>query len=65
VFGPDDRAIQEALFEGYAEVAALTTQMTAAEIGSWLAQRRYHLAEGRSHLRIGHVDMFAWPTGKR
>jgi hypothetical protein len=65
VFGPEDRAIQEALFEGYAEVAALTTQMTAAEIGSWLAQRRYHLAEGRSHLRIGHVDMFAWPTGKR
>lgn len=65
VFGPDDRAIQEALFEGFAEVAAVTTQMTAVEIGGWLAQRRQHLAAGRSHLRIGHVDMFARPTGNR
>jgi hypothetical protein len=65
VFGPDDRDIQESLFEGYAEVAALTTQMTAAEVGSWLAQRRHHLAEGRSHLRIGHIDLFARPTANR
>jgi hypothetical protein len=65
VFGPDDRAIQEALFESYANVAALTTQMTAAEIGEWLSQRRQHLAEGRSHLRIGHVDIFARPIAIR
>ena len=57
--------MQEALFEDFAHVAALTTQMTEAEIGEWLAQRRQHLAEGRSHLRIGHVDVFARPTGNR
>jgi hypothetical protein len=65
VFGPDDRAIQQALFEGFADVGALTTQMTSAENGEWLAQRRHHLDEGRSHLRIGHVDIFARPTGNR
>ena len=65
VFGPGDRTIQAELFEGWAEVAALTTQMTAAEISGWLAQRRKYLAEGRSHLRIGHVDIFARPTGRR
>jgi SAM-dependent methyltransferase len=65
VFGFDDRAIQEALFAGWAEVGALTTQMTAAEIGGWLAERNKYLAKGRSQLRIGHVDIFARPTGSR
>jgi hypothetical protein len=65
VFGPGDRAIQEELFAGWAEVAALTTQMTAAEINGWQKERRKYLAEGRSHLRIGHVDIFARPTGSR
>jgi hypothetical protein len=65
VFGPDDRAIQEALFVGFADVGALTTQMTADEIAGWLAQRRKYLAGGRSHLRIGHVDIFALPTAIR
>jgi SAM-dependent methyltransferase len=65
VFGPDDRAMQDALFAGWAEVAALTTQLTSDEINGWLAQRRSVLAEGRSHLRVGHVDIFARPIGTR
>ena len=65
VFGPDDRDIQNALFAGWAELAALTTTMTASEIAEWLAQRRAALAQGRSHLRIGHVDIFARPIGRR
>src|SRR3984893_11319987 len=47
-FGPDDRPIQDTLFAGWAEIAALTTTMTAAEIAGWLARRRAHLAQGRS-----------------
>jgi hypothetical protein len=65
VFGPDDRAIQDALFAGWAEVGPLTTALSADEIAEWLTQRGAHLAEGRSSLRIGHVDIFARPIGTR
>src|SRR5262245_21928981 len=65
IFAPDDRAIQDALFAGWAEVAALTTDLSADDINSWLAERRICLAEGRSHLRIGHVDIFARPSASR
>jgi SAM-dependent methyltransferase len=64
-FGPDDREIQGALFAGWAEVALLTTTLTYDEVARWLAERRRHLAQGRSHLRIGHVDVFARPSGMR
>ena len=65
VFGADDRDVQDALFADWAELAALTTTMTADEIARWLARRRAHLAQGRSILRIGHVDIFARPIGRR
>jgi hypothetical protein len=65
VFGPDDRTIQEALFADWAGLGALTTTMSADEIARWLAQRRACLAQGRSKLRVGHVDIFARPTGTR
>jgi hypothetical protein len=65
VFGPDDRTIQDQLFAGWAEVAALTTALSSDAIERWLAQRRGHLAEGRSRLRVGHVDLFARPIGTR
>lgn len=65
VFGPEDREIQDTLFAGWAELGLLTTTMTAEEIRRWLAQRRAYLAQGRSRLRIGHVDVFARPIGTR
>jgi hypothetical protein len=65
VFGPDDRAIQDALFAGWAELGPLTTRLSAAEIEGWLARRRAYMAEGRSRLRVGHVDIFARPIGTR
>jgi len=63
--GPDDRSIQETLFADWAGLGALTTTMSADEIAQWLAQRRACLAQGRSSLRVGHVDIFARPTGMR
>src|SRR5215470_6725362 len=57
VFGPDDRAVQDALFTGWAEVAALTTGLSPGAIDAWLARRRADLAAGRSHLRVGHLDI--------
>src|SRR5262249_57469178 len=63
--GPADRAIQDALFAGWAEVGPLTTSLSADDIAQWLAQRRDYLAAGRSSLRVGHVDIFARPIGSR
>ena len=65
VFGPGDRAIQDALFAGWAEVGLLTTGLSADDIAEWLAQRRAYLAAGRSSLRVGHVDIFVRPIGSR
>jgi hypothetical protein len=65
VFGPDDRAVQDALFAGWAEVAPLTTGLSPAAIDDWLARRRADLAQGRSRLRVGHLDIFARPMGTR
>ena len=65
VCGPHDREMQDALFAGWAELGALTTAMSADEITQWLVQRRTDLAQGRSHLHIGHVDIFARPIGAR
>jgi len=64
-FGPEDRDIQAALFAGWAEVAPQSTSLSAGEIAGWLGKRRGALAEGRSHLRIGHVDIFARPIATR
>jgi hypothetical protein len=65
LFGPEDRAIQEALFASWAEIGPLTTTLSSHEIAGWLGLRRSHLAEGRSKLRVGHVDIFARPIGRR
>jgi hypothetical protein len=65
VFGPDDRDMQDALFSGWAELGALTATMSADQTTRWLVQRRTDLAQGRSHLHIGHVDIFARPIGAR
>ncbi len=65
VFGPDDRAVQEVLFAGWADIAGLTTRLSPDQIQGWLAERRACLAQGRSSLRVGHVDIFARPIGTR
>ena len=65
VFGPDDRAVQDALFVGWAEVAPLTAGLSPAAIDGWLARCRADLAQGRSRLRVGHLDIFARPMGTR
>jgi hypothetical protein len=65
LFEPDDRDMQATLFAGWAELTALMTSLPTDQIADWLAQRRAHLAQGRSRLRIGHIDLFARPSGAR
>jgi hypothetical protein len=61
----NDRAVQEALLAGWAELGALSTAVSSDLVSAWLARRRSHLDAGRSHLCLGHVDFFARPMGAR
>jgi Methyltransferase domain len=65
MFGPDDRAIQDALFAGWADIGLQTTTLSQDQIAEWLNWRRTYLAQGRSKLQVGHVDIFARPIGVR
>jgi hypothetical protein len=63
VLDTNDRTIQEALFLSWSTVAE--ESLPASDVQLWLARRRAHLAQGRSKLRVGHVDCFAYPMGTR
>jgi hypothetical protein len=63
-FGPGDRAIQREMLSGWA-TAAQETGVDPGVIGSWLSRRQDHIDAGRSQMRVGHMDFFATPTGRR
>ena len=65
VLGSNDRAIQEALFTGWAELGVQSGSLSSNLVSAWLDRRRSHLADGRSNLRVGHVDIFACPIVAR
>jgi hypothetical protein len=65
VLGPNDLAIQEALLAGWAEVGESSAALAPGLIPDWLRRRRSHLAQGRSSLRVGHIDIFARPMTMR
>jgi hypothetical protein len=63
-FGVDDDAIQMEMLAGWAG-AAHEIGADPAIIAEWLGERRGHVSAGRSQMRIGHIDFFATPTGRR
>jgi SAM-dependent methyltransferase len=63
-FGADDRAIQLEMLAGWAGAAG-EIGVAPSILEEWLIERRDHVAAGRSHMRVGHVDFFATPTGRR
>jgi hypothetical protein len=65
VFAPHDRAIQNEVIAGWAGAAEEMDELPLAEIAGWLTRRRDFVAAGRSTIRVGHVDVFARPTGIR
>src|SRR5262249_11177883 len=65
VLGPDDREMQQEVLSGWATAARELNELDPAAIIDWLARRRDFVAAGRSAMRIGHVDVFANPTGTR
>lgn len=64
-FGPQDRAIQNEMLAGWAAAVRETGDVPLADIAAWFDRRRGFVAAGRSSLRVGHVDVFARPTGTR
>jgi hypothetical protein len=63
--GSDDRDIQLDIFSGWGAAAREIGALPLAETASWLTRRRADVAAGISCLRVGHVDLFAAPTGRR
>jgi SAM-dependent methyltransferase len=61
-FAPDDRAIQLDVLAGWATAAGELGDLPEGAIDSWLARRRTLVTEGRSSMRVGHVDIFATAT---
>jgi hypothetical protein len=64
-FGPTDQEIQLEIFAAWADAARETGAVPIANLDLWLRVRRDAVAEGRSQLRIGHVDFFARPITDR
>jgi hypothetical protein len=55
VFGPGDKSIQDTILAGWATAAG--------ELGDVPLDRI--AADGRASLQVGHIDLFATPTGSR
>jgi hypothetical protein len=65
VFGPADREIQLETLTGWATAAREMGTVPLPEVVSWLTRRRDLVSAGRSTIRVGHIDLFARPTGSR
>jgi hypothetical protein len=63
--GPNDRDIQLEIFAGWAGAVREIDALSLDETASWLTRRRTGVAAGTSSLHVGHVDLFAVPTGRR
>ncbi len=65
VFQPRDREIQTEILSGWATAARETGDLPIEHVASWLTRRRELVSQGRSKIRVGHVDFFARPIGTR
>jgi hypothetical protein len=60
-FAPDDAAIQIEILSGWAGAARELNDLPVDRIIAWLTRRRELATDGRSRMRIGHIDFFACP----
>jgi hypothetical protein len=61
--GPSDRAMMLALLEGWTSAARRTQTIADSEALGWHAQRSALADAGKLAMSVGHVDVFAFPTG--
>jgi SAM-dependent methyltransferase len=65
IIGPHDREFQMEIFSGWASVARELGDLSLADTVGWLTSRLDAVAAGCSSICVGHVDIFARPTGIR
>jgi hypothetical protein len=65
VIGPEDRAMQIALLGGWASAISEMKTLEEAGVAGWLAKRTRLVSEGLSSMRIGHIDLLAFPSATR
>ncbi len=65
VIGSADREIQMEIFAGWASAAREIGDVSLADTVTWLTRRRDLVSNGRSSIRVGHVDVLARPMDTR
>jgi hypothetical protein len=65
IFEPQDGAIQDTILAGWATAARELGDVPLDRIVAWFTHRRELVADGCARLRVGHIDLFATPTGRR
>lgn len=64
-FDPADADIQLELVAGFAAAVRETGDVALPDLIAWTTRRRDAIADGRSSMLIGHIDVFARATGTR
>ncbi len=59
-----DARIQTEIVVGWAAAARAVGGPALADLAAWLKRRTDQIAEGRSHMTVGHVDFFAIPSAR-
>jgi SAM-dependent methyltransferase len=62
VLGLQSSPLQTVLIDGWASAAAEIAPAEGDPLRRWARRRRAHVADGRSTLRVGHVDFGGRPT---
>ena len=65
VIGPEDRTMQIELLRGWAGAAGAMKTLADVDTAGWLDRRIQLVSEGRSSIRVGHVDLFGVPSTRR
>ena len=65
VIGPEDRTMQIELLRGWAGAADAMKTLADVDTARWLDRRIQLVNERRSSIRVGHVDLFGFPSTTR
>ena len=65
LFQAEDRDIQTEVLSGWASASRDIGELRLTETVGWLTRRRELVSQGRSRIRVGHVDFFALPGAPR
>jgi SAM-dependent methyltransferase len=65
IIGAADGTFQATVLAGMAMAARELGDPSSGDVEAWLTRRCRGISEARSSLRVGHLDLFACPMGRR